>query len=105
MEWYTLGQMLRVIRLGQKAVTPDGRAVLRTLEGLFWAEGQLAGQPVVMKNYLFSDLWRIVEDEPDEEAGRAREEWERREREMLENQYEALREEYLELRKGLLEDK
>lgn len=35
MEWYTFGQMLMAIRMGQKAETPDGRMVMRTSTGLF----------------------------------------------------------------------
>ncbi|WP_156995793.1 hypothetical protein [Paenibacillus stellifer] len=32
MEWYTFGQMLIHLRLGQKAATPDGRTLVRRPE-------------------------------------------------------------------------
>lgn len=46
---------------------------------------------VEIKDYLFSDLWRIYEDEESQQEGIGREQHEQREREMLENQYEELR--------------
>ncbi|AIQ72601.1 MULTISPECIES: hypothetical protein [Paenibacillus] len=91
MEWYTFGQMLMAIRMGQKAETPDGRMVMRTSTGLFWINGILKGKVVEIKDYLFSDLWRIYEDEESQQEGIGREQHEQREREMLENQYEELR--------------
>lgn len=95
MKWYTFGQMLMQIRIGQKAATPDGRTVLRTSGGLFWQEGRLAGRVVEIKDYLFSDIWTIFEDEESLRESGGREEHERREREMLVNQYEEQREDYL----------
>ncbi|MNL82392.1 hypothetical protein D3C87_2097650 [compost metagenome] len=43
MEWYTFGQMLIHLRLGQKAATPDGRTLVRRPEGLIWTEGERIG--------------------------------------------------------------
>lgn len=43
---------------------------------------------VEIKDYLFSDLWRIYEDQESQQEGIGREQHEQREREMLENQYE-----------------
>lgn len=91
MKCYTFGQMLMAIRIGQKAETPDGRIVMRTAEGLFWTSGIFSGRVVEIKDYLFSDLWQIYEDEESKQVGIDREKHERREREMLENQYEELR--------------
>ncbi|WP_379132246.1 hypothetical protein [Paenibacillus sp. sgz500958] len=96
MEWYTFGQMLMNVRTGQKASTPDGRTVLRTPAGMFWRGGTMDGKIVEIKDYLFSDLWRIYEDEESLKERGNRGEHERREREMLENQYEELRTTYLE---------
>jgi hypothetical protein len=101
MEWYTFGQMLIAIRIGQKATTPDGRTLLRTSDGLFWNGGRLDGTIVEVKDYLFSDLWRIDEDEMSQEAEEKQAEHERKEQQMLENQYEELRAEYLEHRREL----
>ncbi|UQZ35034.1 hypothetical protein C2I18_16800 [Paenibacillus sp. PK3_47] len=95
MEWYTLGQMLMKIRIGQKAATADGRTVMRTADGLFWTGGREHGRAVEIKDYLFSDIWRIYEDEESLQESAGREERERREREMIENQYEELRGEWL----------
>ncbi|MNH46247.1 hypothetical protein D3C71_1991180 [compost metagenome] len=67
MKWYTFGQMLMQIRIGQKAATPEGRTVLRTARGLFWQGGRLAGAAVEIKDYLFSNIWTIFEDEADRE--------------------------------------
>lgn len=92
------------IRIGQKAATPDGRTVLRTSGGLFWLEGRLAGETVEIKDYLFSDIWTIYEDEESLREGSVREEHERREREMLVNQYEEARQEFLETRKQQMRD-
>lgn len=91
MEWYTFGQLLMHIRIGQKGSTPDGRTVLRTASGLFWQGGRMDGTAVEIKEYLFSDIWRIYEDEQSLKHSSGREEQERKEREMLENQYEELR--------------
>lgn len=88
MAWYTLGQLLSAIRLGQKARTLDGvRIVLRTDAGLVWAEGRTVGQPVSLQEHLFSDLWTIYEDEETQKWLPQREAYERRLHEMLENQY------------------
>lgn len=59
--------------------------------GTFWINGILKGKVVEIKDYLFSDLWRIYEDEESQQEGIGREQHEQREREMLENQYEELR--------------
>ncbi len=91
MECYTFGQMLMTIRMVQKAETPDGRIVMRTSAGLIWTNGLLNGKTVEIKDYLFSDLWQIYEDEESMKEGVRREKYEEREREMLENQYEELR--------------
>jgi len=91
MECYTFGQMLMTIRMGQKAETSDGRIVMRTSAGLIWTNGILNGKTVEIKDYLFSDLWQIYEDEESMKEGIGREKHEKREREMLENQYEELR--------------
>lgn len=104
MEWYTLGQMLMKIRMGQKASTADGRTVIRTAGGLFWTGGRQHGRVVEIKDYLFSDIWRIYEDEESLRESAGREELEQREREMLENQYEELRWEWLADRNGQPEE-
>jgi hypothetical protein len=91
MKCYTFGQMLMTIRMGQKAETPDGRIVMRTSAGLIWTNGILNGKTVEIKDYLFSDLWQIYEDEDSKKEAVGREKHEEREREMLENQYEELR--------------
>lgn len=98
MKWYTFGQMLMAIRIGQSASTPDGRVLRRNAQGLLWVGGREEGKWVEIRDYLFSDLWRITEDELSPEEALLREDHERREREMLENQYEELRGEYLEQR-------
>lgn len=99
MEWYTFGQMLIHIRLGQKASTPDGRTLMRTPEGLFWTEGRSKGAVVEIRSYLFTDLWRIYEDGESAVWKEGREKAEAAEKEMLENQYEELLAEYRERRK------
>lgn len=104
MEWYTFGQMLMQIRLGQKAVTPDGRTVIRTSGGLVWQEGRLAGAVVEIRDYLFSDIWTIIQDEESLREAGDREAHERREREMLVNQYEEARQMFLERRKDPAEE-
>ncbi|WP_151733175.1 hypothetical protein [Paenibacillus tengchongensis] len=96
MDWYTTGQMLHAIRIGQKASTPDGRTVLRTTRGLFWNGGRADGMLVELKDYLFTEIWTIYEDEESLEAGAGKEQQELREREMLENQYEEVRRKRLE---------
>lgn len=90
MEWYTFGQMLIHIRLGQKAATPDGRTLVRRPGGLCWTEGERIGALVEIKRHLFSDLWRIFEDEESLIWASGRENAEAEERQMLENQYEEL---------------
>ncbi|WP_411345412.1 hypothetical protein ACE3MZ_05160 [Paenibacillus sp. WLX1005] len=88
MTWYTLGQLLSAIRIGQKARTMDGmRVVLRSDAGLVWAEGRTAGQSVGLQEHLFSDLWTIFEDEETQRWLPERDVYERRLHEMLENQY------------------
>lgn len=88
MNWYTLGQLLSAIRLGQKARTMDGgRAVWRNHAGLVWAEGRMAGQLVQLQEHLFTDLWTIYEDEDTYTMQSEQEAYEQRVREMLENQY------------------
>lgn len=104
MKWYTFGQMLMHIRLGQKAATPDGRTVLRTSAGLLWQGGRLDGDFVQIKDYLFSDIWRIFEDEASLKESRGRDIHEQKEREMLANQYEEQRWNELEIRKARRED-
>ncbi|WP_054938964.1 hypothetical protein [Paenibacillus ihuae] len=99
MKWYTLGQMLMQIRIGQKAATPDGRTVLRTSRGLFWQNGRSAGASVEIKGYLFSDIWNIFEDDESLRESAGREELEQREREMLANQYEEIRGEFLQAKR------
>lgn len=97
MTWYTLGQLLSAIRIGQKARTMDGmRVVLRSDAGLVWAEGRTAGQPVGLQEHLFSDLWTIFEDEETQRWLPERDVYERRLHEMLENQYWEWRAERLE---------
>ncbi|OMF88867.1 hypothetical protein [Paenibacillus sp. FSL R7-0273] len=95
MQWYTFGQMLAQIRIGQTAATPDGRAVIRTRGGLLWQGGRLGGTVVEVRDYLFSDIWTISEDEAGGPENEMREAHERREREMLVNQYEEVREDFL----------
>lgn len=101
MKWFTFGQMLMQIRIGQKAATPDGRTVIRTSGGLVWQGGRLSGTVVEVRGYLFSDIWTISEDEASLQTGGDREAHERREHEMLVNQYEEARQTFLEERKGL----
>ncbi|NGZ74902.1 hypothetical protein [Saccharibacillus alkalitolerans] len=90
MDRYTFGQMLHRIELGQIAEAADGVRRMRLLpEGLFWLNGPFAGDLVRVQNYLLSDLWTIREDEgnDDPQLGKqAREEWQRKRVEMLENQ-------------------
>lgn len=92
-EWYTFGQLLMRIRLGEQASTPDGRAVIRTPDGLRWIDGESGGTGkfVEIRDYLFSDLWRMDPSKTGEWLEQ-RERKERLEREMLENQYEEIRE-------------
>ncbi|WP_310831581.1 hypothetical protein [Paenibacillus pedocola] len=99
MKWYTFGQMLMQIRIGQKAATPDGRTVLRTSKGLLWQNGRSAGAAVEIKDYLFSDIWNIFEDDESLQESAGREELEQREREMLANQYEEIRWEFLQAKR------
>ncbi|MFC3748849.1 hypothetical protein [Paenibacillus sp. GCM10012306] len=105
MEWYTFGQMLMNIRIGQKAMTPDGRTLWRSSAGLFWRGGRQDGKIVEIRDYLFTDLWRIEEDDEGGEEAEKREAVERKERVMLENQYEELRWEYLMQRRNGTENK
>ena len=87
MGWYTFGQMLNAIKLGQVAEAADRQRRVRLLpEGLSWITGPYAGQLVRVESYLLSDLWRIREDERSERFAEPRAEWERKRTEMLENQ-------------------
>ncbi|MDO7907139.1 hypothetical protein Q5741_12040 [Paenibacillus sp. JX-17] len=88
MEWLTLGGMLQTIRIGQKASTAGhSRTAVRRPDGLFWIGGILDGKPVEIRDYLFSDIWTIYEDEESAEWIPFREELEHKEREMIENQF------------------
>lgn len=88
MQWYTFGQMMAVIRLGQQASTIDNaRIIMRTTQGIIWVNGRQQGQCVEIKDYLFSDLWHIYEDEDTLISLSEREQYEQREHHMLENQY------------------
>ncbi|MCM3174386.1 hypothetical protein [Paenibacillus sp. MER 99-2] len=92
MEWYTLGHMITRIRIGQKASTPGlSRTVIRRPDGLFWVGGIWAGQVVQLRDFLFSDIWTIYEDEDTEQWLAFRDSYERKEREMIVNQFEDLR--------------
>jgi hypothetical protein len=88
MQWYTFGQMIAVIRLGQCASTIDeARTIMRTAKGIIWVNGREQGRYVEIKDYLFSDLWRIHEDEEISISLAEREQYEQHEYHMLENQY------------------
>ncbi|KAA9004689.1 hypothetical protein F4V43_10215 [Paenibacillus spiritus] len=89
MQWYTLGQLLAVMRPGQKASTPDGRTVVRTDRGLEWSGGRENGRLVELRDPLFSDLWTFSgeEDSRSRTSRDSRAAW-AREREMIVNQYE-----------------
>lgn len=88
MQWHTFGQMIAIIRLGQKAITIDeARMIMRTTKGIIWANGREQGRCVEIKDYLFSDLWRICEDEDTSMVVSEREQYEQHEYHMLENQY------------------
>ncbi|MCG7377642.1 MULTISPECIES: hypothetical protein [Paenibacillus] len=92
MEWYTLGHMITRIRIGQKASTPGfSRTVIRRPDGLFWVGGIWAGQVVQLRDFLFSDIWTIYEDEDTEQWLAFRDSYERKEQEMIVNQFEDLR--------------
>ncbi|MEY8744056.1 hypothetical protein [Paenibacillus tundrae] len=92
MEWYTLGHMITRIRIGQKASTPGfSRTVIRRPDGLFWVGGIWAGQVVQLRDFLFSDIWTIYEDEDTEQWLAFRDLYERKEQEMIVNQFEDLR--------------
>ncbi|MEJ8306523.1 hypothetical protein [Saccharibacillus sacchari] len=87
MNWYTFGQMLNAIKLGQVAETADGYRRIRLLpEGLAWITGPYADSLVKVEGYLLSDLWTILEDETSERFAEQRADWERKRMEMLENQ-------------------
>lgn len=91
MDWFTLGNMISRIRIGQKASTPGfSRTVIRRPDGLFWVGGIWAGQVVQVRDFLFSDIWTIYEDEETEQWLEFRQRHEKMEREMIENQYEDL---------------
>lgn len=91
MEWVTLGHMIGSIRVGQKASTPGfSRTVIRRPDGLYWTQGILSGKMVEVRDYLFSDIWTIYEDEESSQWIEFRESKEVLEREMIINQYEDL---------------
>lgn len=88
MKWYTFGQMIASIRLGQKATTIDeARIIMRTTKGIIWVNGREQGRYVEIKDYLFSDLWHIYEDEEQSISFSEREQYEQQEYAMIENQY------------------
>lgn len=88
MKWYTFGQMIASIRVGQKASTMDeARIIMRTTKGIIWFNGREQGQYVQIKDYLFSDLWHMYEDEEGLISSSEREQYEQHEYEMIENQY------------------
>ncbi|MFB5763686.1 hypothetical protein [Paenibacillus medicaginis] len=92
MEWLTLPSMLSRIRIGQKASTPGfGRTVIRRPDGLYWCGGLLDGKIVEIRDYLFSDIWTLYEDEESLQWVQFREHEEHKEREMIENQVDDLR--------------
>ncbi|CAM3501535.1 MULTISPECIES: hypothetical protein [Saccharibacillus] len=87
MNWYTFGQMLHAIELGQVAEAADGERRMKLLpEGMVWLNGPYAGGLVRVQGYLFSDLWTIREDDPFEPEVEERAKWKRKRTEMLENQ-------------------
>ena len=89
MEWFTFGNMLGKIRIGQKASTPGfSRTVIRTPSGLYWTGGMWNGKVVEIRDYLFSDIWTIYEDEESLTWEEYREPLEREIIEMIMNQYE-----------------
>lgn len=52
MDWYTLGNMITRIRIGQKASTPGfSRTVIRRPDGLFWVGGIWSGQVVQLRDF------------------------------------------------------
>lgn len=93
LDWFTLGNMITRIRIGQKASTPGfSRTVIRRPDGLFWVGGIWSGQIVQLRDYLFSDIWTIYDDEETEQWLEYRTQIEQKEREMIVNQFEDLRE-------------
>lgn len=93
MEWFTFGNMLGQIRIGQKASTSGfTRTVIRTPSGLYWSGGIWNGKIVEIRDYLFSDIWTIYEDEESLAWEKYREPLEREITEMITNQYEDERE-------------
>ncbi|MCM3785213.1 hypothetical protein M3231_19750 [Neobacillus mesonae] len=93
MEWYTFSNMIGQIRIGQKASTPGhSRTVIRKPDGLYWSSGIWNGKVVEMKDYLFSDIWTIYEDEESLVWLEYRAQAEQKEQEMITNQFEAERE-------------
>ncbi|WIV20032.1 hypothetical protein QPK24_04765 [Paenibacillus polygoni] len=89
MEWFTFGNMVETIRIGQKASTPGfSRTVIRTPSGLYWTGGIWNGKIVEIRDYLFSDIWTIYEDEESLVWEEYREPMERKIVEMITNQYE-----------------
>ncbi|WP_256702743.1 hypothetical protein [Paenibacillus sp. FSL H7-0326] len=93
MEWCTFSNMIGSIKIGQKASTPGySRTVIRKPDGLYWSSGLWNGRIVEIKDYLFSDIWTIYEDEESLVWFEYREEAEQKELEKIKNQYEAERE-------------
>ncbi|ALP35846.1 hypothetical protein ASL14_06345 [Paenibacillus sp. IHB B 3084] len=91
MEWYMFSPMISRIRVGQKASTPGfSRILIRRPEGLYWSGGSQSGKVVEIRDYLFSDIWTIYEDEECEPWIGLREQMEPREQDMIINQYEDL---------------
>nr|WP_272907647.1 hypothetical protein [Paenibacillus xylanexedens] len=91
-DWFTLGNMITRIRIGQKASTPGfSRTVIRRPDGLFWVGGIWSGQVVQLRDFLFSDIWTIYDDEETEQWLEFRSQVEQKEREMIVNQFEDLR--------------
>ncbi|MCQ4086624.1 hypothetical protein [Saccharibacillus sp. JS10] len=87
MNWYTFGQMLNIIQLGQIAEAADRQRQMRLLpQGLVWVNGPYRDRIVQVQDYLLSDLWHIVEDEDSKSWIEKRAEWERKRIEMLESQ-------------------
>ncbi|GEM_PF-973315 len=88
MNWYTFGQMLEAIELGQLAEAADGlRRMKLTPEGLVWANGPYSGQLVQVRSYLLSDIWTLLEDNENKTLAEEREYWRHKRTEMLENQW------------------
>jgi hypothetical protein len=91
LEWYMFGPMISRIRMGQKVSTSGfSRTMIRCPDGLYWSGGILSGKIVEIRDYLFSDIWTIYEDEECGQWIGFREQMEPRKQEMIINQYENL---------------